>query len=150
MKKTIIIIIVLLMVIGNVWQALNPRIETRIKIEEVIKWRTKVKTNIKIVEVTNLDGTKVKTTIDLSTTDTDSDMFKGTDTHTKPLPLRNNGLYLGINIVQGAETQLIYTRKLIGPLEIYAEGSLRFNELLVDPVGTLKSSSVHMGFGYKF
>jgi len=52
MKKSIYGVIVILFIAGNVWQFLNPRIETKEVIVEKIKWKTKIKTKIKIVEIT--------------------------------------------------------------------------------------------------
>ncbi len=61
MKKYLIIAVIILFMAGNIYQALNPRVEIKEKIVEVEKVITKSKTNVKIVKVTNKEGNIIYT-----------------------------------------------------------------------------------------
>ncbi len=115
--------ILVLFLAGNVYQALNPRVEIKEKVVEVEKVVTKIKTNVKVVKVTAPDGTVTETTVDLSTTETDSNIFTESKTETKPKPLPLNYVYLGINPTATTDLQLIYGRRVFGNLSAYVSGS---------------------------
>ena len=146
MKKTIIVIVLILMVVGNVYQALNPRVEIKERIVEVEKIVTKIKTKIKIVKIYSKSGTLLsETTTDDSTTETDSDIFKDTDKQTKSLPLPLNGTYLAINPASTTDLQLIQTRKIFGALEMVATGQVDLAS-----IATQFDGKIYLGLGIKY
>lgn len=142
MKKHIIYLILLVIFIsGNVYQGLNPRVETRIEIKTVEKVVTKTLTKIKIVKVIAPDGTITETTTDDSITEIDRDLFSDERTETKPLPLPLNSVYIGFNPSAFTDLELVYSRRIFGPLSAYASGTMDLTEL---------KPKAHLGLGIQF
>jgi len=118
MKKSIVIVVILLFLAGNIYQALNPRVITTIEIKEVEKIVTKIEKDIRVVKVTAPDGTITETTEDRSRSEIDRDVFSSNSNKTEPLPLPLNGTYLAVNPARTTDLQLIQTRKIFGALEV--------------------------------
>jgi len=132
-KHIIYMVLILLFIAGNVYQGLHPRVE----VKEVVKYKTKIQKDVKIVEVIKKDGTRIITTEDKSRTETNKD----TKSETKPKPIPLNSVYLGINPRVTTDLELVYGRRVFGPFSVFVSGSVDLVE---------KESRFHAGAGFQF
>lgn len=134
-------VVLLLFLAGNVYQWLNPRVEIKTEIKTEVKWKTKVAEDVETVKVTKPDGTITETTKKKIRTETDKDLFTENKTESKPVPLPLNTIYLGINPAATTDLEIIYARRVFGPIKAYASGSVDLTEF---------KPKAHLGLGVTF